>query len=346
MNTSSYRGRFAPSPTGPLHAGSLVAALASWLDARAHNGTWLVRLEDVDTPRTAAGAAQCILEQLQSCGLVADELVTVQSTRTHLYEQALAELRKKALVYPCTCSRKQIADTLMLQGLNRERHRELVYPGTCRPRLMVEHADLAGAWSPSAPCAWRLRTDVHLENGASGLVEYASTATKSIADRSIQWVDRCSGLHLQDVEEAVGDFVLRRADGCFTYQLAVVVDDASQGITHVVRGSDLADNTARQVLLQRALRLPTPHYLHTPLVLGSNGEKLSKQNGAPALDTSSQAGVRQALASAASVLRLSPGSNQSVSASLQQWVQEWRTRFAGSHPCQDALGSARIPPVD
>ncbi len=346
MNTSIYRGRFAPSPTGPLHAGSLVAALASWLDARAHNGTWLVRLEDVDTPRTAVGAAQCILEQLQSCGLVADEPVSFQSTRTHLYEEALTELRNKALVYPCTCSRKQIADTLMQQGLNRERHRELVYPGTCRPRLMVEHADLADVWSPSAPCAWRLRTDVHVDYLASGLVEYASTATNSIADRSIQWVDRCSGLHLQDVEEAVGDFVLRRADGCFTYQLAVVVDDASQGITHVVRGSDLADNTARQVLLQRALGLPTPSYLHTPLVLGSNGEKLSKQNGALALDTSSQAGVRQALASAASVLRLSPGSNQSVSASLQQWVQEWRTRFAGSHPCRDTLGSARKPPVD
>jgi glutamyl-Q tRNA(Asp) synthetase len=327
MNTSIYRGRFAPSPTGPLHAGSLVAALASWLDTRAQDGAWLVRIEDVDTPRTVAGAMPCILEQLQSCALVADEPVTMQSTRTYLYEQALAELREKALVYPCTCSRKQIADAWMLRGLSRERHRDLVYPGTCRPERFAQPAGLAAVRMPSSACAWRLRTDVDVSFGASCLVEPDSAATKSIAERTIQWVDRCSGLHQQNVEEAVGDFVLQRADGCFTYQLAVVVDDASQGITHVVRGSDLADNTARQVLLQRALGLPTPHYLHTALVLGSNGEKLSKQNGAPALDTSTDAGVRKALASAASVLRLTPGCNQSVAESLQQWVQEWRARF-------------------
>jgi glutamyl-Q tRNA(Asp) synthetase len=249
-----YRGRFAPSPTGPLHAGSLVAALASWLDARAQGGTWLVRIEDVDGPRCPAGTAELILGQLQRCGLVADEPPQWQSTRETRYAQALRHLVATGRAYPCGCTRKDIDDALAAQGTLHQRHAERVYPGTCRHGLGGRPAR-----------AWRQRSD----DGEGGPV-------------AIDWVDRRLGPQGQDVTHAVGDFVLRRADGLWAYQLAVVVDDADQGITHVVRGEDLADNTARQVLLQRALGLPTPAYLHTPLVLAADGHKLSKQNGAAA----------------------------------------------------------------
>ena len=249
----TYRGRFAPSPTGPLHAGSLVAALASWLDARAANGQWLVRIEDVDTPRCVAGADRTILSQLAACGLVPDALPVWQSQRAALYQRALDRLIASGLAYPCGCSRKEIEMAWTATGQTRARHGELVYPGTCREGL-----------NGKAARAWRLRT-----HGA----------------QPVAWTDRRLGEQRQDVEREVGDFVLRRADGQWAYQLAVVVDDADQGITDVVRGQDLADNTARQVLLQHALGLPTPRYLHTPLVLGPNGEKLSKQNGAAPLAT-------------------------------------------------------------
>ncbi|NML45107.1 tRNA glutamyl-Q(34) synthetase GluQRS [Ramlibacter sp. G-1-2-2] len=247
----AYRGRFAPSPTGPLHAGSLVAALASWLDARAHGGRWLVRIEDVDKPRCVAGADHEILRQLAACGLTPDEPPVWQSRREPLYQEALDRLVQAGRAYPCACSRKDIEEALRALGRQRERNAELVYPGTCRDGL---HGRAARAW--------RLRVE---EGG-------------------VTWADRRLGTQSQDVPREVGDFVLKRADGLYAYQLAVVVDDAAQGITHVVRGEDLADNTARQLLLQRALELPTPSYLHTPLVLGPNGEKLSKQNGAAALD--------------------------------------------------------------
>jgi len=260
---AAYRGRFAPSPTGPLHAGSLVAALASWLDARAHQGQWLVRIEDVDTPRCAPGADHTILEQLAQCGLVPDEPPAYQSQRGALYQQALDSLVARGLAYPCACTRQDIARALAGSGQPRERHGELVYPGTCREGLHGRPAR-----------AWRLDTR---------------------ADSPIGWNDRLLGPQVQDVAREVGDFVLKRADGLWAYQLAVVVDDAAQGITDIVRGEDLADNTARQILLQRALGLPLPRYLHTPLVLGANGEKLSKQNGAQALDTSQPlAALRQA----------------------------------------------------
>lgn len=251
--TAPYTGRFAPSPTGPLHAGSLVAALASWLDARAHGGRWLVRIEDVDTPRCVPGADQAILSQLAAFDLVPDAPPAWQSTRGAHYQDALDRLAARGLAYPCGCSRKDIADALAAAGQGRERHGELVYPGTCRDGLNGKPAR-----------AWRFR-----------LPDQAT----------VDWTDRRLGPQRQDVAREVGDFVLRRADGLWAYQLAVVVDDAAQGITHVVRGEDLADNTARQILLQRALGLPTPIYLHTPLVLGADGEKLSKQNGAVALDT-------------------------------------------------------------
>jgi glutamyl-Q tRNA(Asp) synthetase len=249
LNTfaARYRGRFAPSPTGALHAGSLVAALASWLDAKAHGGHWLVRIEDVDTPRSVAGAAELILSQLAVCGLLPDEAPVYQSKRTASYEKALERLRLHRAVYTCTCSRKDIEQHWLRLGHTKARHAEWPYPGTCRHAGRSQHTG-----------AWRLRC------GASE------------APLVVSWNDRRLGPQTQDVSTTIGDFVLKRADALWAYQMAVVVDDAAQHITHVVRGEDLADNTPRQVHLQRQLGLPTPIYLHTPLVLDGRGEKLSK----------------------------------------------------------------------
>jgi glutamyl-Q tRNA(Asp) synthetase len=252
----SYRGRFAPSPTGPLHAGSLVAALASWLDARAHGGTWLVRIEDVDTPRCVPGVDAVILQQLATCGLWPDEPPVWQSQRVAAYQAALDRLIAQGAAYPCGCSRSDIERALAAAGRQKHRHGELVYPGTCRDGL---HGKPARA----VRC---------LTTGPGG------------HDLQVTWHDRCLGNQHQNLTQEVGDFVLKRADGLWSYQLAVVVDDAAQGITHVVRGEDLADNTPRQIQLQQLLGVPMPTYLHTPLVLDTYGEKLSKQNGAQALD--------------------------------------------------------------
>jgi glutamyl-Q tRNA(Asp) synthetase len=281
-----YRGRFAPSPTGPLHAGSLVAALASWLDARAHAGVWLVRIEDVDTPRCVAGADTLILSQLAACGLLPDEPPEWQSRRGALYQAALAQLIQARQAYPCGCTRKDIEQALAAQGRLPPRFGERVYPRTCR----------AGLGGKTAR-AWRFL--------AAGLVS---------------WHDRRLGPQRQDVQHAVGDFVLHRADGLWAYQLAVVVDDAEQGISDVVRGEDLADNTARQILLQRALGLPTPRYLHTPLVLAADGHKLSKQNGAQALVLSHPVATLQA---AAAVLGLPHIDAGSPGPWLQKAVPAW-----------------------
>ena len=277
---AGYVGRFAPSPTGLLHAGSLVAALATWLDARAHAGRWLVRVEDVDTPRCVPGADEGILRQLAACGLVPDAPPARQSRRGDRYAAALERLKRGGRAYPCTCSRSDIAAALARAGVERVAHVEQVYPGTCCP---PDFASTDGA--PARPFqrtpAWRLRT-----RDAAG------------RDAVVDWVDRRLGPQRQDVARTVGDFVLRRADGLWAYQLAVVVDDADQGITDVVRGEDLADNTARQIHLQRVLDLPTPRYLHTPLVLAEDGQKLSKQTGARALalrtDTEAVAALRRA----------------------------------------------------
>lgn len=288
---NGYRGRFAPSPTGPLHAGSLVAALASWLDARAHGGAWLVRIEDVDRPRCLPGAGEEILRQLAASGLHPDEAPAWQSQREPLYQAALDRLVAAGQAYPCACSRKDIALALMAQGRGRERHGELAYPGTCR-------AGLHGR----APRAWRFR----------------------VPEGVVAWEDRRLGVQLQDVAREVGDFVLKRADGLFAYQLAVVVDDGDQGITHVVRGEDLVDNTPRQVLLQRVLGLRTPAYLHAPLVLGPNGEKLSKQNGAAPLDLRDPVA---ALVSAAATLGIVVATRDSVPAVLAEAQAAWAARF-------------------
>ncbi|AOW15499.1 tRNA glutamyl-Q synthetase [Hydrogenophaga crassostreae] len=287
----AYRGRFAPSPTGPLHAGSLVAALASWLDAKAQGGTWLVRIEDVDTPRCIPGADQTILQQLAACGLISDEPVIWQSQRSALYQSALDHLIEGGQVYPCACSRKDIEAALSAQGVQTERHQAAVYPGTCRPGRGGLQGRPARAWRFAVP-----------------------------SPSEVIWQDQQLGEQRQHVADEVGDFVLKRADGLWAYQLAVVVDDAAQGITHVVRGQDLADNTPRQILLQQALALPTPAYRHTPLVLGHNGEKLSKQNQATPLDTTQPL---QSLNQAARLLNL-PKCTGTVSAALTRWVQAWR----------------------
>ncbi|MEW6695391.1 Glutamyl-Q tRNA(Asp) synthetase [Tepidimonas thermarum] len=302
---AGYRGRFAPSPTGRLHAGSLVAALASWLDARAHGGAWLVRIEDVDRPRCVPGADHAILAQLAACGLSADEPPWWQSQREAAYAAALQRLVEAGWAYPCACTRQDIEAAWAARGVPRERHRGRPYPGTCRP----EHGGLRGR----APRAWRLHAGRVIR--ALGLPV------------PLVWHDRRLGTQAQDVEAAVGDFVLRRADGLWAYQLAVVVDDAAQGITDVVRGEDLADNTPRQIVLQRALGLPTPRYLHTPLVCGDHGEKLSKQNGAQPLELRDAHAALDALAAAAAVLGL-PGPAATRDASLHGWIAAWRQRWA------------------
>ena len=297
--TEVYTGRFAPSPTGLLHAGSLVAALASWLDARTHGGQWggqwFVRIEDVDTPRCVPGADQAILQQLAACSLVPDGPVLWQSQRGAHYAAALQTLVNQGWAYPCGCSRKEIESAQAVA-----RHSAAVYPGTCRNGL---HGKPARAW----------RLNVQAVHAALGL----PTITR--------WSDRRLGPQQQNVSQEIGDFVLRRADGLWAYQLAVVVDDAAQGITHVVRGQDLADNTARQIVLQRALGLPTPLYLHTPVVMGTNGEKLSKQNGAMALDLSTPQAVLAALNAAAQVLGLpAVPAHTPAAQALAQWTLKHR----------------------
>jgi glutamyl-Q tRNA(Asp) synthetase len=241
-----YIGRFAPSPTGPLHIGSLVAALASWLDARAARGRWLLRIEDLDAPRADAGAGDLILRSLERLGLSWDGAVVYQSLRAARYEAALQRIQRHT--YWCGCSRREIADSALRLAADGAQ----IYPGTCRNGLA------AG----KLPRALRIRS----------------------ANEPIGFHDRVQGRQEQNVARDVGDFVLYRADGPLAYQLAVVVDDAEQGVTDVVRGADLLDSTARQIHLQRLLGYPTPRYLHVPVAVNAAGEKLSKQTGAEPLD--------------------------------------------------------------
>jgi glutamyl-Q tRNA(Asp) synthetase len=253
--SAPYTGRFAPSPTGPLHMGSLVAAMASYLDARAHHGTWLVRVEDLDRDRNVAGADRHILASLQRCGMQWDGDVTWQTQRTQLYDAALEHLLAQGAAYPCSCSRREIADSQLRQGQSAG----LVYPGTCRNGL-----------APGKTArAMRLRVP-------------------DAPDDAYCFDDRWVGVTCQRLAADVGDFVIRRADGFWAYQLAVVVDDAQQGVTDVVRGADLLDSTPRQLFLQDVLGLPHPAYLHVPVVANADGEKLSKQTGAQAFDTGAE----------------------------------------------------------
>lgn len=301
----TYVGRFAPSPSGPLHAGSLVAALASWLDARAHGGRWLLRMEDVDTPRTVAGAADTIMAQLDALGLHWDGGVMWQSQRHAAYQSTFDTLAARGLIYGCGCTRREIADSALrgptvpgptvpgqtVPGADGERP----YPGTCRHGLQPGRQARA----------WRLRVPEGVEH----------------------FEDRWLGPQAQDVAQAVGDFALRRADGLWAYQLAVVVDDAEQGVTDVVRGADLLSSTARQRVLGRLLDLPPVRYLHVPLILdAASGLKLSKQNGAPAIDT--QAPLA-ALQGAWQALGFAPlAANADRGQFLREATAHWARRFS------------------
>ena len=300
VGAGGYVGRFAPSPTGWLHAGSMVAALASWLDARAHGGRWLVRIEDVDGPRCIAGAEDAILRQLADCGLHPDAPPVRQSDRGALYAQALERLHAAGRAYGCRCTRREIAQALQARGLGRERHGDLVYPGTCRP-------------GGPQPVPWPEARAVRL-----------LTCAADGSDTVIDWTDRRLGAQRQNVSREVGDFVLRRADGLWAYQLAVVVDDAAQGVTDIVRGEDLTDNTPRQILLRRHLGLPQPRHLHTPLVLAADGQKLSKQNGAAPVDTGRPA---EALAAAARALGLELAEGLSADAVRAEALRQWSRRL-------------------
>ena len=256
-----------------------------------------MRIEDVDTPRCVPGADLLILQQLATCGLVPDAPVVWQSQRSDAYQAALDTLIAKGWAYPCGCSRKEIEDAQALMGHARERHTAAVYPGTCRDGL-----------NGKAARAWRLNVQ--------RVIDDLKLATP------LAWHDRLLSTQQQDVAKEVGDFVLRRADGLWAYQLAVVVDDAAQGITHIVRGADLTDNTARQIVLQHALGLPTPIYMHTPLVLGDNGEKLSKQNGATALDVNQPLLALQNAAHALGLPKLSDGA--SIEQALTECAKAWQ----------------------
>ena len=289
----TYVGRFAPSPSGPLHAGSLVAALASWLDARAHGGRWLLRMEDVDTPRTVAGAADAIMAQLHALGLQWDGDILWQSQRNAAYQSAFDTLAARGLIYGCGCTRREIADSALRGQTTPGADGERPYPGTCR------HGLPAGREAR----AWRVRMPEGIEH----------------------FDDRWLGPQEQNVAQAVGDFALRRADGLWAYQLAVVVDDAEQGVTDVVRGADLLSSTARQRVLGRLLGLPPLRYLHVPLILDADsGLKLSKQNGAPAIDT---AAPLAALQDAWRALGFAPLAADTRDAFLREATAQWARRF-------------------
>ena len=248
-----YKGRFAPSPTGPLHFGSLIVATASYLEAKINFGDWIIRLEDLDKPREVAGATTSILQTLEAFGFEWKGEMLFQSQRIEAYQAALDNLKIRNLVYPCCCSRKEIADSAT--GVGSE---GLIYPGTCRNGLSKRNI-----LKRSDHLAYRIK----------------------VAQIALEFNDAIQGKITQNLATDIGDFVLKRADGLFAYQLAVVLDDAMQGITHVVRGADLLGSTPRQIYLQQLLDLTTPHYSHVPIACNVRGEKLSKQTLAQAVDT-------------------------------------------------------------
>ncbi|WP_426102406.1 tRNA glutamyl-Q(34) synthetase GluQRS [Massilia sp. TSP1-1-2] len=295
MQLAHYVGRFAPSPTGRLHAGSLVAAVASYLDAKAHHGTWLVRIEDVDEDRTAAGAAQSILALLAQLGMHWDGDVVWQSSRQPLYQAACEKLA--AHCYPCGCNRREIADS----RLGTAPDGAAIYPGTCRHGL------------PAGRSMRSLR--VRVPDPAAGADEIA-------------FDDRLAGAVVQHLAGDSGDFVLKRADGFWAYQLAVVVDDAEQGVTDTVRGADLLDSTPRQIYLQRLLGAATPRYLHVPVVRNANGEKLSKQTGALAVTPANDAESLSVLMQAAASLGLPIAQADSLRAFWPAAVGAWAARYS------------------
>lgn len=304
--TSVYRGRFAPSPTGPLHFGSLVAAAGSFLEARTQGGEWLLRMEDVDAPRCSMVAADGILRTLEACGFAWDGELVLQSRRTDAYEVALEGLKLAGRVFACACTRKELADSAIAPD------GATVYPGTCRQGL--------AAGRPAR--AWRLR----------------------VGDARIGFDDAIQGRIDSDLANEVGDFILLRADGLFAYQLAVVVDDAAAGITHVVRGADLLASTARQIFLQQCLEVPTPHYAHLPVAVNAAGEKLSKQTRAAPVDDSRPG---PALFSALEFLGQSPPVELSGAGPNELWAWamcHWRVDRVPRGPVCAALSGGIIAP--
>lgn len=278
-DASGYCGRFAPSPTGPLHFGSLVAALASCLEARRQGGRWLVRMDDLDTPRCAAVAATSILHSLDAFGFEYDEPLVWQSQRSERYAQALAALQMQALVYPCACTRRELADSLLApDGAS-------IYPGTCRNGLGTGRR--AGSWRVC------------------------------VGEQVIVFADRIQGAQHTHLADEVGDFVVRRADGLFAYQLATVIDDADAGVTDVVRGADLLASTPRQIWLQHCLGLARPAYAHVPVAVNGAGEKLSKQTLARALDNAHPA---PALVSALRFLGQNPPADLARASQPEVWA--------------------------
>lgn len=297
-----YRGRFAPSPTGPLHFGSLVTALGSYLEAKKNHGIWLVRMEDLDSPRCVPGSADDILRSLENFGLEWDEAVLHQSQRTAAYQDALEQLKHGGMAYPCACSRREIADSA-LYGIEGQ-----IYPGTCRD----------GIASGRKARAWRVRTDgfpspplvdgmggegTSERGGSRGTLLPSPHPSPCKGEGVIKFDDALQGRITQELESEIGDFVVLRADGLFAYQLAVVVDDAFQGINHIVRGADLLTSTARQIWLQRLLGYPPPSYMHLPIAVNARGEKLSKQTLAAPVDSKNSAPT---LLAALSFLRQNP----------------------------------------
>lgn len=294
MTNTAYIGRFAPSPTGPLHFGSLVAAVASYCDAKANNGQWLVRMEDLDKPREVKGAANNILSTLTAYRLEWDGEVLYQSQRNAVYAAHLQTLQTNNTTYPCTCSRKVISAAATEQGIE-----GAIYPQTC----------LNQPTKLNRPKAWRIKT----------------------ADQLITFEDAIQGTIEQNVRQSVGDFVVLRADQLFAYQLAVVVDDALQGITNVVRGADLLLSTPRQIYLQHLLSLPTPHYAHIPVIVNSAGEKLSKQTLAKPIEASDK---NQLMFSALSYLNQAPPkqlANDSIQNILQWGIEHWQLDAVPPH---------------
>ena len=292
-----YRGRFAPSPTGPLHFGSVIAAVASYAEARARGGAWLVRIDDVDRPRVVPGAADSILRTLEALGMAWDGAVTCQSARTDAYHAALHALRRLGRVYPCRCSRREIADS-SIRGID-----GYVYPGTCR-------------------------------NGIAGPARALRFDTRGAAEA---FDDAIQGRVAQDIEREIGDFVLYRSDGLYAYHLAAVVDDAEQGVTHIVRGADLLESTPRQLALQRCLNLPRPQYAHVPVAVNAAGEKLSKQTHAPAV---TPATARDALVAALRFL------GQDVPREAEHCDCETLWRRALAHWRLDRISRGRTRSVD
>lgn len=296
-----YIGRFAPSPTGALHIGSLLTALASYADAKAHQGKWLVRMEDLDPAREIKGAASEILHTLEAFGFEWDDGVVYQSQRYHLYQAALDELITQNLAYPCFCSRKDwhAAASLGLDGF--------VYNGHCRPHLAWQNSSI-NARASTKQAAWRV----------------------IVPHEKIAFDDHIIGTYTQNLAHDIGDFVLLRADGYWAYQLAVVVDDAEQGITHIVRGQDLLVSTPRQIYLQRCLKKTTPQYAHLPLLVNQYGQKWSKQTLAPKLDLTQR---EQLLRQVMRYLNLPDAPQVNCPQDLLTWaVQHWQIKTLSSQP--------------